>query len=297
MDIGARSPQSEAITAIANDRWFGGAMAALRIFFGVVYLHNGLAKILPAVPGLWPDTPIGFVINAEGRRSAESIMTYEVITQPHPIEPYRAFVEQVVLPNFGFFGFSIGLLEVVVGILLILGLFTPIAALLAAGMALHLQFADAVERQVDLRVLAGVDPAAVCRGVPSRPLARARRADRANTSTVARVTDRLPPVPTFVTGGAGFIGGEVVASLLRDGAPVTVFDNLSTAEPDWSSRFDGDPGLSFVHGDITEYDVLRRAMLGHDRVVHLASGTDIVGGYGHPERDFASERRGHGARL
>ena len=34
--------------------------------------------------------------------------------------------------------------------------------------------------------------------------------------------------------------------------------------------------------------MLRRAMLGHDRVVHLASGTDIVGGYGHPERDFAS---------
>jgi UDP-glucose 4-epimerase len=102
------------------------------------------------------------------------------------------------------------------------------------------------------------------------------------------VTDRLPPIPTFVTGGAGFIGGEVVASLRRDRAPVTVFDNLSTAEPDWASRFDGDPGCSFVHGDITEYDVLRAAMAGHGRVVHLASGTDIAGGYGHPERDFAS---------
>ena len=141
MESSAHRAQSEAITAIANDRWFGGAMATLRIFFGVVYLHNGLAKILPSVPGLWPDTPLGFVINAEGRRSAESIMTYEVITQPHPIEPYRAFVEQVVLPNFGFFGFSIGLLETVVGILLIAGLLTPIAALVAAGMALHLQFA------------------------------------------------------------------------------------------------------------------------------------------------------------
>lgn len=102
------------------------------------------------------------------------------------------------------------------------------------------------------------------------------------------MTDRLEPVPTFVTGGAGFIGGEVVASLLRDGTPVTVFDNLSTAEPDWASRFDGDPGLSFVHGDITEYDVLREAMTGHGRVVHLASGTDIVGGFDRPERDFAS---------
>jgi uncharacterized membrane protein YphA (DoxX/SURF4 family) len=140
VDTSTHTARSEAIATIANGRWFGAAMAALRIYFGVVYLHNGLAKILPRVPNLWPDTPLGFVINAEGNRSAESIMTYEVITRGHPIEPYRSFIEGVVLPNFGFFGFSIGLLEVVVGFLLILGLLTPVAALLAAGMALHLQF-------------------------------------------------------------------------------------------------------------------------------------------------------------
>lgn len=141
MESSTRTAQSEAVAAIANGRWFGGAMATLRIFFGVVYLHNGLAKILPAVPNLWPDTPLGFVINAEGGRSAESILKFEVITQHHPIEPYRSFIESVVLPNFGFFGVSIGLLETTVGVLLMLGLFTPIAALVAAGMALHLQFA------------------------------------------------------------------------------------------------------------------------------------------------------------
>jgi UDP-glucose 4-epimerase len=102
------------------------------------------------------------------------------------------------------------------------------------------------------------------------------------------VTDRLAPVRTFVTGGAGFIGGELVASLLRDGASVTVFDNLSTAEPDWASRFDGNAQLTFVHGDITHGARLRDAMAGHGRVVHLASGTDIIGGFGHPERDFES---------
>jgi len=102
------------------------------------------------------------------------------------------------------------------------------------------------------------------------------------------MTDRLEPVRTFVTGGAGFIGGEVVASLLGDGALVTVFDNLTTAEPDWATRFDRDPRLSFVRGDITNRDVLRDAMTGHARVVHLASGTDIVGGFDHPERDFES---------
>lgn len=140
MDTTTAAPRS-AIAETASGAWFGRAMAALRIFFGVVYLHNGLAKILPAVPNLWPNTPLGFVINAEGQRSAQSILQYEVIAQHHPIEPYRSFIESVVLPNFGFFGFSIGALETVVGILLIVGLLTPVAALAAAGMALHLQFA------------------------------------------------------------------------------------------------------------------------------------------------------------
>ena len=120
--------------------WFGRAMAALRVYFGVVYLHNGIAKLLPAVPNLWPDTPIGFVINAEGGRSARSIIEFEVVTQQHPVEPYRALVESVVLPNFGPFVFAIGALETLVGILLIIGLLTPLAALVAAGLALHLQF-------------------------------------------------------------------------------------------------------------------------------------------------------------
>lgn len=134
-------PPADAIVELVRGTWFGRAMAALRIFFGIVYLHNGLAKILPAVPNLWPDTPLGFVINAEGNRSAQSILKFEVITQNHPIAPYRDLVQNVILPNFQLFGFGIGLLETVVGALLILGLFTPIAALVGAGMALHLQFA------------------------------------------------------------------------------------------------------------------------------------------------------------
>jgi uncharacterized membrane protein YphA (DoxX/SURF4 family) len=134
-------PRSEAIASAVGSPWFGRAMAALRVYFGVVYLHNGIAKVLPAVPNLWPDTPLGFVINAEGNRSARSILEFEVITQQHPVEPYRALVESVVLPNFGPFVFAIGALETVVGLLLIVGLLTPLAALIAAGMALHLQFA------------------------------------------------------------------------------------------------------------------------------------------------------------
>jgi uncharacterized membrane protein YphA (DoxX/SURF4 family) len=128
-------------TEVTRSPWFGRAMAALRIYFGVVFLHNGIAKLVPAVPNLWPDTPLGFVINAEGPRSARSILQFEVVTQPHPVEPYRALVEQVILPNFEPFAFGIGVAEVAVGLLLILGLWTSLAALAGAAMILHLQFA------------------------------------------------------------------------------------------------------------------------------------------------------------
>lgn len=134
------SDTEPSIAAIASP-WFGRAMAALRIFFGIVFLHNGIAKLLPAVPNLWPDTPIGFVIQATGERSAFSILQFEVVTQQHPVEPYRALVENLVLPNFGAFVFAIGILETTVGLLLILGLATSLAALVGAAMILHLQFA------------------------------------------------------------------------------------------------------------------------------------------------------------
>lgn len=129
------------VPSVVYSPWFGRAMAALRIYFGVVFLHNGIAKLLPAVPNLWPDTPLGFVINDVGPRSARSILEFEVVTQGHPIEPYRLLVEQVVLPNFGPFVFAIGATETLVGVLLILGLVTPVAALIGAMMVLHLQFA------------------------------------------------------------------------------------------------------------------------------------------------------------
>ncbi len=137
----SREQREDVIADAVRRPWFGRAIAAMRIFFGIVFVHNGIAKLLPAVPNLWPDTPIGFVINAEGNRSARSILEFEVIRGQHPIEPYRALIENLVLPNFGTFVLLLGALELAVGVLLVIGLLTPVAALIAAGMVLHLQFA------------------------------------------------------------------------------------------------------------------------------------------------------------
>jgi UDP-glucose 4-epimerase len=97
------------------------------------------------------------------------------------------------------------------------------------------------------------------------------------------------PKRIFATGGAGFIGGALVAALLAEGAAVTVFDDLSTADPDWEEPFAGASRLAFVRGDVADPGAVAAAMAGHHCVIHLASGTDIAGGFGRPETDF---RRG-----
>ena len=84
----------------------------------------------------------------------------------------------------------------------------------------------------------------------------------------------------FVTGGAGFIGSAYVRALLQDeyagaaGASVTVLDLLS-----YSGNRDNlpvsDPRLRFVQGDITDSDLLRELLPGHDAVVHFAAESHV----------------------
>lgn len=72
----------------------------------------------------------------------------------------------------------------------------------------------------------------------------------------------------LVVGGAGYIGSHVVKALLRAGAQVTVFDNLSTG-----LRGNLRPGAVFRHGDILDARALEEACAErkYDGVVHLAA--------------------------
>lgn len=84
----------------------------------------------------------------------------------------------------------------------------------------------------------------------------------------------------LVTGGAGFIGSHYVRTLLTsepDAAlRVTVLDALTYAGRRTNlAPVQGDPRLSFVHGDIRDRDSVLRTTAGADVVVHFAAESHV----------------------
>ncbi len=73
----------------------------------------------------------------------------------------------------------------------------------------------------------------------------------------------------LVTGGAGFIGSNLVDALLQGGHQIRVIDNLS------SGKLENLPlnhtGLEFINGDITDKAIIDDVVQGVDKIVHLAA--------------------------
>ena len=90
----------------------------------------------------------------------------------------------------------------------------------------------------------------------------------------------------FVTGGAGFIGSNLVDRLLADGHDVTAYDDLSTGQEPFLKGALEHPRFRLVRGDVLDSDRLRGAIAGHDTVFHLAANADVRFGTEHPHRDL-----------
>ena len=73
----------------------------------------------------------------------------------------------------------------------------------------------------------------------------------------------------LVTGGAGFIGSNIVDALLRRGEYVRALDNFSTGKPQNLVGLDGK--IEFIEGDIRDLDRVREAVKGMDYVLHQAA--------------------------
>lgn len=77
----------------------------------------------------------------------------------------------------------------------------------------------------------------------------------------------------LVTGGAGFIGSNLVAALLLDKkvSGVRVLDNLATGSLENIEEFKTDSRFEFFNGDIRNYQTCLEACEGMDRITHQAA--------------------------
>lgn len=76
----------------------------------------------------------------------------------------------------------------------------------------------------------------------------------------------------LITGGAGFIGSNLVENLLENNAKlVRVLDNFSTGNRQNLAPFISDKRFELVEGDIRDYETCKKAVIGIDYVSHQAA--------------------------
>ncbi len=74
----------------------------------------------------------------------------------------------------------------------------------------------------------------------------------------------------LVTGGAGYIGSELIEYLLKDGYSVVAIDNLMY-DPTSLLRYTNNPNFSFVKGDVRNKHVMSQLMSDADIIIPLAA--------------------------
>lgn len=86
----------------------------------------------------------------------------------------------------------------------------------------------------------------------------------------------------LVTGGAGFIGSNIVKQLLTDGHQVTALDNLSSG---YRSNLESLQGVRFIDDDIRDETAVAEAVKGVEVVFHLAASVGNKRSIDHPLLD------------
>ncbi len=95
---------------------------------------------------------------------------------------------------------------------------------------------------------------------------------------------------TLITGGAGFIGTNYTARLLKRGEQVTIFDNLSRAgspgNVNWLKEIYGENSFKLIQGDIRDAEAVKSAVESADQVIHLAAQVAVTTSVIDPRTDF-----------
>jgi UDP-glucose 4-epimerase len=96
----------------------------------------------------------------------------------------------------------------------------------------------------------------------------------------------------FITGGAGFLGSNLVNAILDRGlGSVTVYDNFLTGRCEHFGKWIDSPSLKIVTGDVADFKTVAAAVENHDVVFHLAANSDIASAINDPLIDFDNGTR------
>lgn len=83
----------------------------------------------------------------------------------------------------------------------------------------------------------------------------------------------MKPINLLITGGAGFIGSNLVEHFLKDNrvSLVRVLDDLSNGYYENIAEFENHPKFEFIQGDICDYEICLKACEGIDKISHQAA--------------------------
>ncbi len=81
----------------------------------------------------------------------------------------------------------------------------------------------------------------------------------------------MKTIKALITGGAGFIGGHLAEALARQGARVTILDDLSTGSLNNLAWATGNADFDFVQGCVSDAPLVKKLIEGCDWVFHQAA--------------------------
>lgn len=100
----------------------------------------------------------------------------------------------------------------------------------------------------------------------------------------------------LITGGAGFIGSNLANRLLTEGHNLTILDNLSRSGCEsniaWLKESHGADAFRLIHADLTDFDAVKRAVEGAERIYHLAGQVAVTTSVKDPRKDFEDNALG-----
>jgi UDP-glucose 4-epimerase len=89
-----------------------------------------------------------------------------------------------------------------------------------------------------------------------------------------------------ITGGAGFIGSNLVNYFVSKGQDVTVFDNLSSGRMETLNPNLTKKNFNFIKGDIRDKEFVNSSMKGVEEIYHLAADPSVKDSATNPEGSF-----------